>query len=60
MILTHFLALFASPTLLITPSAAAMPLNSSQPAVSSIGHDQPLAPALKVRAAPAVLPVRER
>jgi hypothetical protein len=60
MILTHFLALLASPPLLVNPAAAVLPLASSQPLLSGGTLDMALAPALKVRAAPAVLPVRER
>jgi hypothetical protein len=59
MILTHFLALLASPPLLVNPAAAVLPLTSSQPLVSGGRLELALVPALKVRAAPAVLPVRE-
>lgn len=60
MILTHFLALLASPPLLVNPAAPVLPLTSSQPLLSGGTLELALAPALKVRPATAALPVRER
>jgi hypothetical protein len=60
MILTHFLALFASPALLVSPAATVLPLASSQPLLSGGKLDLALVPTLKVRPATAALPVRER
>lgn len=59
MILTHFLALIASPALLIDPAPAASLLASSEPLVSSGGLEVALVSALKVRATATTLPVRE-
>ena len=60
MILTHFLALLASPALLIAPAPSLLPLASTEPLAGSGGLDLGLVPALPVRAAATVLPVRER
>ena len=60
MILTHFLVLFASPTLQCTPAAGVFPMASTQPLISSGLADLALVPALPVRAATPMLVVRER
>jgi hypothetical protein len=60
MILTHFLALVAVPTLVVTPAPSLLPLASTEPAVGDAGLGLALAPGLRVRAAVTVLPVRER
>lgn len=60
MILTHFLALVAAPRLVFNPATAVMLLASSEPLVSGGRVELALVPALKVRASPPVLPVRER
>lgn len=60
MILTHFLVLLASPALLVTPAPSLLPLASTEPLVGSGRIDLVLVPALPVRAAAALLPVRER
>jgi hypothetical protein len=50
MILTHFLALVAVPTLAIDPAPALLPLVNSQPLIGDAGQGQALAPALRARA----------
>ncbi|WP_156254371.1 hypothetical protein [Sandarakinorhabdus oryzae] len=60
MILTHFLVLMASPTSLVAPAAALLPMTSADAVLRSGRLNLALVPALAVRAAPPVLPVRER
>lgn len=60
MILTHFLALLASPALLANPAAAVMPLASTEPLLAADRLDLALVPALPVQADMLVLSVRER
>jgi hypothetical protein len=60
MILTHFLVLVATPTLLVPPAASLLPLASTEAVLGSGRLDLSLVPAMPVRAATSVLPVRER
>ena len=60
MILTHFLVVVASPTQLVSPAAALLPLASTQPLLGSGRLALALVPALPVRASAPVLSVRER
>ena len=60
MILTHFLALIASPALLVSPAPSRLPLANTEPLVGGGRIDLALVPALIVRAAPTALAVRER